>query len=131
MDADHPLSVGAARSHALKEADVVFLMGARINWIMHYGLPPRFNKDVRIIQLDISPEAMSQNVAAEVGLLGDGNAIMGQMNQALEGRQWFFRGETLVKITGNEEDPVLGGRVCPKRSSRSSSTPVGIAAPGP
>ena len=28
---DDPLSVGAARSHALKEADVVFLMGARLN----------------------------------------------------------------------------------------------------
>src|SRR5438046_9415978 len=54
----HPLSVGAARSHALQNADVVFLMGARLNWIMHFGLPPRFNKDVRIIQLDIAPETI-------------------------------------------------------------------------
>ena len=72
MDDTHPLSVGAARSHALQEADVIFLMGARLNWIMHFGLPPRFNKKVRIIQLDISPEAISQNVAAEVALVGDG-----------------------------------------------------------
>ena len=48
MDDNHPLSVGAARSHALQEADVIFLMGARFNWIMHFGLPPRFNKNVRI-----------------------------------------------------------------------------------
>jgi 2-hydroxyacyl-CoA lyase 1 len=55
---DHPLSAGAARSLALLEADVVFLMGARFNWILHFGLPPRYNKDVRVVQLDIEPEAM-------------------------------------------------------------------------
>ena len=94
MDDNHPLSVGAARSHALAEADVIFLMGARLNWIMHFGLPPRFNKKVRIIQLDISPEAISQNVAAEVALVGDGRAIVGQLNKALEGRQWFYPKDT-------------------------------------
>ena len=94
MDDNHPLSVGAARSHALQEADVIFLMGARLNWIMHFGLPPRFNKKVRIIQLDISPEAISQNVPAEVALVGDGKAIVGQLNKALESRQWFYPKDT-------------------------------------
>src|SRR6185437_14929007 len=69
MDDNHPLSVGAARTHALQEADVIFLMGARLNWIMHFGMAPRFNKNVRIVQLDISPEAISQNVPTEVGLV--------------------------------------------------------------
>ena len=86
MDDNHPLSVGAARSHALQEADVIFLMGARLNWIMHFGLPPRFNKNVRIVQLDISPEAISQNVPAEVALVGDGQAVVGQLNKALQDR---------------------------------------------
>ena len=90
MNDNHPLSVGAARSHALKEADVIFLMGARLNWILHFGLPPRFNKDVRIVQLDISPEAIGNNVPAEVALVGDGKTIVSQLNGALENRQWFF-----------------------------------------
>ncbi len=94
LDDNHPLSVGAARSHALQEADVIVLMGARLNWIMHFGLPPRFNKNVRIVQLDISPEAISQNVPAEVALVGDGKAIVGQMNKALETRQWFYPKDT-------------------------------------
>ena len=81
MPDDHPLSVGASRSLALQQADVVFLMGARFNWIMHFGLPPRYNKDVRVIQLDIEPEAMHQNKPAEVALVGDGKAIVGQLNQ--------------------------------------------------
>ena len=90
VDDNHPLSVGAARSHALKEADVIFLMGARLNWIMHYGLPPRFNKDVKVIQLDIAAEAIGNNVPTQVPLVGDGKAIVGQLNKALEGRQWFY-----------------------------------------
>ncbi|HVY16232.1 MAG TPA: oxalyl-CoA decarboxylase [Rhodopila sp.] len=94
MDDSHPLSVGAARSHALQEADVIVLLGARLNWIMHFGLPPRFNRNVRIVQVDIAPEAISQNVPAEVGLVGDGRAIVGQMNKALANRQWFYPKDT-------------------------------------
>ena len=48
MPDDHPLSAGAARSLALQQADVVFLMGARFNWILHFGLPPRYNPNVRV-----------------------------------------------------------------------------------
>ena len=91
---DDPLSVGAARSTALREADVVFLMGARLNWIMHFGLPPRFNKDVRVIQLDINPEEIGRNVQSEVALVGDGKAITQQLNTALGNRQWFYPDET-------------------------------------
>src|SRR5690242_20121301 len=94
MPDDHPLSVGAARSLALQQADVVFLMGARFNWIMHFGLPPRYSKDVKVIQLDISPEAMHQNKPADVALVGDGKAIVGQLNKALASRQWFYPKET-------------------------------------
>jgi 2-hydroxyacyl-CoA lyase 1 len=86
----HPLSVGAARSHALQNADVVFLMGARLNWIMHFGLPPRFSKDVRIVQLDIAPETIGQNAPTEVALVGDGKAIVGQLNKALGNREWVY-----------------------------------------
>jgi 2-hydroxyacyl-CoA lyase 1 len=89
MPDDHPLSAGAARSLALSQADVVFLMGARFNWILHFGLPPRYAKDVRVVQLDIEPESMHQNKPADVALVGDGKAIVAQLNAALQGRQWF------------------------------------------
>ena len=94
MPDDDPLSVGAARSTALREADLVFLLGARLNWIMHFGLPPRFHKDVRIVQLDIEPTEIGANVPAEVALVGDGKAVVGQLNRALGNRQWFYPSET-------------------------------------
>lgn len=36
---------------ALKEADVILLLGARLNWILHFGKPPRFSASVKIIQV--------------------------------------------------------------------------------
>ena len=94
MPDDHPLSVAAARTLALQKADVVFLMGARLNWIFHFGQPPRFAKDVKVIQLDIAPEEIGHNKATEVALVGDGKAIIGQLNKALTSRQWFHPKDT-------------------------------------
>ena len=45
----HELSAASARSYVLQNADVIFLCGARLNWILHFGLPPRFKKGVKII----------------------------------------------------------------------------------
>jgi 2-hydroxyacyl-CoA lyase 1 len=94
MPDDHPLSVAAARTLALQNADVVFLMGARFNWIFHFGQAPRYAPDVKVIQLDIAPEEIGHNKATDVALVGDGKAIMAQMNAALAGRQWFHPKES-------------------------------------
>jgi len=103
MPDDDPLSVGAARSTALREADVVLLMGARLNWIMHFGLPPRFKPGVRIIQLDIEQEEIGRNVPAEVALVGDGKAVVGQLNRSLDNRQWFYPAESEWRTTLREK----------------------------
>ena len=106
---DHPLSVGAARSHALQEADVILLAGARLNWIMHYGRTPRFNPKVKVLQLDSHPEQIGHNVPAEVALVGDGRAIMGQFNAELADDPWRYEADTpwrrsiAEKIAANEE----------------------------
>jgi 2-hydroxyacyl-CoA lyase 1 len=91
---DHRLSVASARSEALKNADVVLLLGARLNWILHFGLPPRFREDVKIIQLDICAEELGTNVPAEVGLVGDAKAVVGQLNAALAREPWSHPPET-------------------------------------
>jgi 2-hydroxyacyl-CoA lyase 1 len=99
---DHPLSVGAARSYALQNADLVFLMGARLNWIMHFGLPPRFRDDVRVVQMDIAAEEIGRNVPAEVALVGDAKAVTAQLNAYLEENPWQYPAETTWR-TGIEK----------------------------
>ncbi|KAI6228633.1 Thiamine pyrophosphate enzyme domain containing protein [Aphelenchoides fujianensis] len=85
---EHELSVAAARSFALKEADVVLLVGARLNWMLHFGHPPRFQRNVRIIAIDIAAEEFHQNVPTEVPLLGDIGETIEALRRKLDG--WKF-----------------------------------------
>ena len=72
--------------------------------------PPRW--DVKVIQLDIAPEEIGHNKATEVALVGDGKAIVGQLNQALAGRQWFYPKDTLP----SGRYPLLGPGLSPAGS---------------
>jgi len=91
---DHPQSIAPARSTALQGADVILLMGARLNWILHFGQPPRFDPKVRVIQMDISAEEIGTNVPTEVALVGDAKAITGQLNRKLKEQPWSYPSET-------------------------------------
>ncbi|MGI9590448.1 MAG: thiamine pyrophosphate-binding protein, partial [Myxococcota bacterium] len=95
---DHPLSIAPGRSHALQHADAILLLGARLNWILHFGKAPRFAEDVKILQLDIAAEEIGTNVTPEVGLVGDARAIVGQLNDALEHEPWSYPAETPWRI---------------------------------
>ena len=122
VDDNHPLSVGAARSHALKEADVVFLMGARLNWIMHFGSKPRFKENVKIIQLDIAHEAIGSNIPTQVPLVGDGKAITEQLNTALNRRQWFYPADTEWRSALKEKADANAAQIQPMIDDDSSPT---------
>ncbi|XP_017773746.1 PREDICTED: 2-hydroxyacyl-CoA lyase 1-like [Nicrophorus vespilloides] len=66
-----PNFIGPARSMALQQADVVLLLGARLNWILHFGRSPRFNADVKVIQIDICPEELHNSVKSSVAIQSD------------------------------------------------------------
>lgn len=72
-------SVGPARSLALQKADVILVAGARLNWILHFGRPPRFDSKVKIIHIDIVPEEFHNSVQSAVALPGDIGSIMSQL----------------------------------------------------
>ncbi|KAE9413705.1 hypothetical protein Angca_007828 [Angiostrongylus cantonensis] len=84
----HPKSVAPARSFALCESDCVLLIGARLNWMLHFGQSPRFNAAVKIVQIDISSEEFHQNVPTMVALLGDIGETLDSMISELE--DWRF-----------------------------------------
>lgn len=84
IDDNHPLNVGPARSQALGGADVILLVGARLNWILHFGKPPRFRPDVKIIQVDINAEELNTNVQNAVSLCGDVDSIVSQLNAGMK-----------------------------------------------
>jgi oxalyl-CoA decarboxylase len=70
----HAQSASAARSYVLAEADVVVLVGARLNWLLSHGKGKTWAQDKgakKFIQIDISPTEADSNVAIEAPLIGD------------------------------------------------------------
>jgi len=74
----HEQSASAARSYVLAEADVVLLIGARLNWLLSQGKGktwggknPKDWADKKFIQIDISPQEIDSNIRIEAPLVGD------------------------------------------------------------
>ncbi|MCJ1397410.1 hypothetical protein MMC11_000603 [Xylographa trunciseda] len=89
MPDTHPYNTASARSAALKEADVVLILGARLNWILHFGDAPKWNPAVTFIQIDVSADELARSPrTASLGLVGDLAAILPQITRALSG--WHF-----------------------------------------
>ena len=77
----HELSAASSRTFVLQNADVIFLCGARLNWLLHFGKAPRLNSKVKVIQLDRDPHEMNTNLQATVPLCGDVKAVLSQLNE--------------------------------------------------
>lgn len=50
---DSPYCVSAARSKALRSADCVLCLGARLNWMLHFGDPPRWSSNAKFFVIDV------------------------------------------------------------------------------
>jgi oxalyl-CoA decarboxylase len=86
----HPQSASAARSYVLQEADVVLLVGARLNWLLSHGKGKTWAQDKgpkRFIQIDIAPTEMDSNVAIDAPLVGDIGSCVAALLSGMGG-QW-------------------------------------------
>jgi len=66
----HEQSAAAARSYVLPEADVVMLVGARLNWLLSHGKGKTWGRQ-KFIQIDISPTEADSNVPIDAPVIGD------------------------------------------------------------
>ncbi|CAO3436635.1 oxalyl-CoA decarboxylase [Azospirillum endophyticum] len=83
----HPQSAGAARSLVLQEADVVMLVGARLNWLLSHGKGKTWGKpgSKKFIQVDIEPREMDSNVEIHAPLVGDIASVMEVLLKGIDG----------------------------------------------
>ena len=74
----HELSAGPARSLVLKEADVVIMVGARLNWLLSHGKGKQWGAPYskKFVQIDIEPREMDSNVEIAAPLVGDIGSVM-------------------------------------------------------
>ncbi|MBL8515096.1 MAG: oxalyl-CoA decarboxylase [Betaproteobacteria bacterium] len=90
----HEQCASAARSFVLPEADVVLLIGARLNWLLSHGKGKTWGGKSskswgtqKFVQIDISPQEADSNVKIDAPVVGD---IGSCVNALLEGirAQW-------------------------------------------
>src|SRR5262252_7723180 len=74
----HPQSASAARSYVLPEADLVMVIGARLNWLLSQGKGKTWGGKSskewggqKFVQIDISPQEADSNVRIDAPLVGD------------------------------------------------------------
>lgn len=83
---NHPLSALSARSTIMKEADVVVLVGARLNWLLSRG-HGKWNPEGQFVQLDIDPVEIDCNRHIAAPVVGDLGLSLDALSAALAGRK--------------------------------------------
>src|SRR6195256_6492576 len=107
----HEQSASAARSYVLPEADVVMLIGARLNWLLSQGkgktwggASPKTWGGQKFVQIDISPQEADSNVRIDAPVVGDIGSCVSTMLNAI-GANW-------------PKPPAEGVRAIPRRKTK-------------
>lgn len=86
MPDNGPLSALSCRSDIMEKADVVLIVGARLNWMLSFGRG-KWNPDTKFIQLDEEPQEIDVNVPVAAPVVGDICLSLDAILAALEGRK--------------------------------------------
>ncbi|MDE6267900.1 MAG: oxalyl-CoA decarboxylase [Muribaculaceae bacterium] len=81
-----PLSALSCRSTIMSKADVVMVVGARINWMLEFGRG-KWNPDMKFIQLDVEPQEIDRNVAIAAPVVGDMGLALDAILAGMEGKK--------------------------------------------
>lgn len=124
---DHPLCYLTARSTAFREADVVMVIGTRMNYVIAHAAPPRFNAKAKIVRIDIDPAEIDTSPRLDIGIVGDARAVLGQLTRAADGRlspdtyrawrerlrgQNTSKQEAQAKVLHSDQTPIHPLRLC-------------------
>lgn len=82
-----PYTYALARSTAFKEADLVLVVGTRLNYVFSHGKPPRFSERATFIRIDVDPTEIGASPRVDVGVVGDARAVLEQLT-----RGWIAAG---------------------------------------
>lgn len=82
---NHPLGANSARSKALAGADVVLVLGASLDWQLHFGEPPKWASNPKFILVGNTIAERDADVAAAT-LHGDVGTIAEQLLAQVPGR---------------------------------------------
>jgi oxalyl-CoA decarboxylase len=115
----HAQSAGAARSTVLKDADVVMLIGARLNWLLSHGKGKTWgDAPKKFIQIDIEPKEMDSNVEIVAPVVGDIGSCVSAFLQAMGGNWSPAPADWLATVAKKRDENVA--KMAPKLMSNAS-----------
>ena len=79
------LSALSCRSTIMEQADVVMVIGARINWMLSFGRG-KWNPAMKFIQLDVEPQEIDRNVPIAAPVVGDMGQSLDMILAAMKGK---------------------------------------------
>ena len=84
---DHDYCYLSARSTAFREADLIIVLGTRMNYVIGHAAPPRFNASAKIVRIDIDPTELDTSPRAlDLGMVADARTALRQLTQATKGK---------------------------------------------
>jgi oxalyl-CoA decarboxylase len=116
----HPQSAGPARSLVLKDADVVMLIGARLNWLLSHGKGETWGApgSKKFIQIDIEPKEMDSNVQIAAPLVGDIGSCVSALLDALGSKWPSPPAEWISAVTSKRDENIA--KMAPKLMKNSA-----------
>lgn len=81
-----PLSALSCRSTIMQKADVVMIVGARLNWLLSFG-KGKWSPDTKFIQLDVEPQEIDVNRPIAAPVIGDIELSLNAILAELEGKK--------------------------------------------
>jgi len=115
----HVQSAGAARSTVLKDADVVMLIGARLNWLLSHGKGKTWgDAPKKFIQIDIEPKEMDSNVEIVAPVVGDIGSCVSALLEGMGGNWPTAPADWVNTVNKKRDDNVA--KMAPKLMSNAS-----------
>jgi acetolactate synthase-1/2/3 large subunit len=73
----------------MSEADVVLMIGARVDYRVSCGLPPGFPKDAKVIRVDVEPSEITRALIPDIGIVGNPKSVLtGMVEEAKSSGKW-------------------------------------------
>ncbi len=82
---DHEYCYLTARSTAFRDADLILVVGTRLNYVISHAAPPRFNAAAKLIRIDIDPDEIAGSPRLDCGIAGDARTVLQQLTAASRG----------------------------------------------
>lgn len=121
MPDNGPMSALACRSEIMEKADVVLIVGARLNWMLSFG-KGKWNPGIKFIQLDVEPQEIDVNVPVAAPVVGDLCLSLDAILAGMEGKKMQAEPDWLASLQA--ETKVKNAKFAERLATAASASPM-------